>query len=94
MLLPIHVAAGGLAIVLGAVALLVKKGGTTHRRGGLLRLLLAWMQERGRVAHKELLQRAPNQVRVLRADGINPLLDELVQRGYIRRNRDAWEVRS
>ena len=27
MLLPIHVAAGGLAIVLGAVALLVKKGG-------------------------------------------------------------------
>jgi hypothetical protein len=29
MLLPIHVAAGGLAIVLGAVALLVKKGGTS-----------------------------------------------------------------
>jgi hypothetical protein len=36
MLLPIHIAAGGLAIVLGAVALSVKKGGTTHRRGGLL----------------------------------------------------------
>jgi len=36
MLLPIHIAAGGLAIVLGAVALLVKKGGTTHRRSGLL----------------------------------------------------------
>lgn len=36
MLLPIHVAAGGLAIVLGAVALLVKKGGTLHRRSGLL----------------------------------------------------------
>jgi uncharacterized membrane protein len=36
MLLPIHVAAGGLAIVLGAVALLVKKGGTIHRRSGLL----------------------------------------------------------
>jgi uncharacterized membrane protein len=33
MLLPIHVAAGGLAIVLGAVALLVKKGGTIHRSG-------------------------------------------------------------
>lgn len=30
MLLPIHVAAGGLAIVLGAVALLVKKGGPIH----------------------------------------------------------------
>ena len=35
-LLPIHVAAGGIAIVLGAVALLVKKGGTVHRRSGLL----------------------------------------------------------
>ncbi|HEX9163003.1 MAG TPA: hypothetical protein VF980_14955 [Thermoanaerobaculia bacterium] len=36
MLLPIHVAAGGLAIVLGAVALSVKKGGTIHRRSGML----------------------------------------------------------
>jgi len=36
MLLPIHVAAGGLAILLGAVALLVRKGGTIHRRSGLL----------------------------------------------------------
>jgi len=36
LVLPIHVAAGGLALVLGAVALLVKKGGTTHRRSGLL----------------------------------------------------------
>src|SRR5437764_2483849 len=36
MLLSIHIAAGGLAIVLGAVALLVKKGGTSHRRAGLL----------------------------------------------------------
>jgi len=30
MLLPIHLAAGGLALVLGAVALSVKKGGTFH----------------------------------------------------------------
>jgi hypothetical protein len=36
LLLPIHIAAGGLAIVLGAVALAVKKGGTIHRRSGLL----------------------------------------------------------
>ena len=36
MLLPIHIAAGALAIVLGAVALVVRKGGTTHRRSGLL----------------------------------------------------------
>ncbi len=36
MLLPIHVAAGGLAIVFGFTALFVKKGGTIHRRSGLL----------------------------------------------------------
>jgi uncharacterized membrane protein len=36
MLLPIHIAAGGLAIILGAVALSVRKGGTIHRRSGLL----------------------------------------------------------
>jgi uncharacterized membrane protein len=36
MLLPIHIAAGGLALVLGAVALSAKKGGTIHRRSGLL----------------------------------------------------------
>ena len=36
MLLFIHIAAGGLAIVLGAVALVAKKGGSIHRRGGLV----------------------------------------------------------
>ena len=36
MLLPIHILAGALAIVLGAVALSVKKGGTLHRRSGML----------------------------------------------------------
>ncbi|HKO55685.1 MAG TPA: hypothetical protein VJ276_07380 [Thermoanaerobaculia bacterium] len=36
MLLPIHIAAGGLAIILGFIALSVKKGGTIHRRSGLL----------------------------------------------------------
>ena len=36
MLLPIHVAAGGLALVLGAMALSAKKGGTIHRRSGRL----------------------------------------------------------
>ena len=35
MLLPIHVATGGLAIVLGAVALTARKGGPVHRRAGL-----------------------------------------------------------
>src|SRR5215207_8921019 len=36
MLLPMHITAGALALVLGAIALLVKKGGPTHRRSGLL----------------------------------------------------------
>ena len=36
MLLPIHIAAGALAIVLGTVALIAKKGGTIHRRSGML----------------------------------------------------------
>jgi hypothetical protein len=36
MLLPIHVAAGALAMVLGFVALFANKGGNVHRRSGLL----------------------------------------------------------
>ena len=36
MLLPIHIVAGGFAIVLGGVALLAPKGGAMHRGGGLL----------------------------------------------------------
>lgn len=35
-LLPVHIVAGGLAVVLGAVALVVAKGGTVHRQAGLL----------------------------------------------------------
>lgn len=36
MLLPVHIAAGGLAIILGAVALIAAKGGTVHRKAGIL----------------------------------------------------------
>src|SRR5438270_559675 len=36
VLLPIHIVAGGLAIVLGGVALLAAKGATLHRGSGLL----------------------------------------------------------
>jgi hypothetical protein len=36
MLLPVHIVAGGLAIILGGVALLASKGGALHRRFGLL----------------------------------------------------------
>jgi len=34
--LPIHIAAGALAMILGAVALIAKKGGRIHRRSGLI----------------------------------------------------------
>lgn len=36
MLLAIHIIAGGLAVILGFTALFVKKGGTIHRRSGML----------------------------------------------------------
>jgi hypothetical protein len=36
MLLAIHIAAGGLAIVLGGAALIAAKGRTMHRRSGVL----------------------------------------------------------
>src|SRR5579859_7682413 len=36
MLLPVHIAAGGLAIVFGAIALSARKGAALHRRIGLL----------------------------------------------------------
>ena len=36
MLLPVHIVAGGVALILGALALTVKKGGPLHRRSGVL----------------------------------------------------------
>src|SRR3954462_9419799 len=36
MLLPIHIAAGGFAVVLGGIALVAAKGGTGHRGSGML----------------------------------------------------------
>jgi uncharacterized membrane protein len=36
VLLPVHIVAGGLAIILGSVALVASKGATLHRRSGLL----------------------------------------------------------
>jgi len=36
MLLPIHIVAGGLAMIFGGVALAASKGATLHRRSGLL----------------------------------------------------------
>jgi putative DNA primase/helicase len=67
--------------------------GSAERRSTLLRSLVEWFVGRGpSVPHKDVLQRAPRPVRDLRAEGIAKLLDELVERHYIRRVGDAWEV--
>jgi uncharacterized membrane protein len=36
MLLPIHIVAGGFAVVLGGIALVAAKGGPVHRRSGMM----------------------------------------------------------
>ena len=59
-----------------------------------MRTLLEWMQATGTtMAKKVVLQKSPRAIRDLKAAGINPLLEELAQRGYIRDAGDAWEVR-
>lgn len=58
-----------------------------------MRLLQGWIEERRQVKHKDLLQRAPNPVRQLKADGIKPLLNELTERGYIRQSGELREAR-
>lgn len=64
------------------------------RQASLLRMLLEWMRQRApRVPHRDVLQRSPNAVRALRAEGINKLFSELQDRGYVRRAGDSWEVR-
>ena len=67
--------------------------GLEDRRIVLLRMLAAWIAEQGHTTQKHLLQAAPRPLRSLKAEGLKPLLDELVQRGYIRRNGEAWEPR-
>ncbi|GAB3355459.1 MULTISPECIES: YfjI family protein [Giesbergeria] len=59
-----------------------------------LRALWDWMQEQGAIVQqKDILQRCPNPIRKLKAQGIKPLLEQLGQRGYIRALGAGWEVR-
>jgi hypothetical protein len=70
------------------------KQGIEHLHAQRLRDLLDWLQKRGTtVEHAAVLQYAPRALRDLKAEGLSLLLDELVQRGYIRRRGSAWEVR-
>lgn len=69
--------------------------GRQEREEGALRSLLEWMQGRGTtVAKKDVLQACPRPIRSLKAAGINPMLSDLVARGYIRDAGEAWEMRS
>ncbi len=67
---------------------------TAEHHDTLLRTTLDWLTLRGAaVPHRDVLQLSPRPVRSLKAAGIGKLLDELAQRGYIRRAGDTWEVR-
>lgn len=68
--------------------------GRDDRHHQQLLMLVDWMRECGRtVPKKDVLQRSPRPLRKLKAEGIQPLLAELVARGYIREQGQAWEVR-
>ena len=68
--------------------------GRQERQDYKLRTLLAWLQSRGTtVQKKDVLQNSPRPWG-RKAATVNPLLAELVRRGYIREAGKAWEVRN
>ena len=68
--------------------------GRQERTDGRLRTLLTWLQSAGAlVLKKDVLQKSPRPLG-RNAAGLNPLLDDLVRRGYIREAGKSWEVRS
>lgn len=73
--------------------------GRSYRKTQAIHTLLNWLQSQA-AAHcsvvdkNSVLQRSPREVRNLKAEGINPLLEELQRRGYIREAGKAWEVRA
>lgn len=67
--------------------------GRQERKANELRQLLEWLQRTGpRLAKKDVLQKSPRSLG-RKASILNPLLDELAQRGYIRECNGNWEVR-
>jgi putative DNA primase/helicase len=68
--------------------------GRQERTDGRLRVLLAWLQSAGTlVPKKDVLQKSPRPLGRTAAT-LNPLLDDLAHRGYIREAGKSWEVRS
>jgi putative DNA primase/helicase len=68
--------------------------GRQERVDGRLRALLAWIQSAGTlVPKKDVLQKSPRSLGRTAA-ALNPLLEELTRRGYIREAGKSWEVRN
>jgi putative DNA primase/helicase len=65
------------------------------QRQGQLRALLAWLTQQGStVSWERVLQYCPAALRHLKAAGLRPLMDELVERGYARsRDTGQFEIR-
>lgn len=92
---PVETMAGAIAVASFYIGEHVRLTGasTEAQNIRLLRTLWEWIEARGRVAHKDVLQRTPRSLRDLKAKGINRRLEDLTRRGYIRRDGDAWEAR-
>ena len=59
-----------------------------------LHTLWGWLKTKEpRVKHADVLQLVTREIRNLKAERINNLLGELVDRGYIRRDGEHWQVR-
>jgi putative DNA primase/helicase len=74
----------------------VRLMGLSRKVDHIKQLLTLWefMSSRGRpISQEHLLQYAPRSLRLRKAEGLAPLLQELTQRGYIRHRQAAWEVR-
>ena len=64
------------------------------KQHGQLRALMEWMQEQGSLVQQAtILQKSPRSIGHRKKDQLMPLLDELAERGYIRKSGTAWEVR-
>lgn len=69
--------------------------GQKDRHHSQLRELLGWLQENGPlVIKKDLLQKSPRPLRVLKASGLAGLMTDLCRRGYARDLGTGWEIRN
>lgn len=75
--------------------LILTGAGRTDQRNSQLRTLYEWMRDAGPLVYQaNVLQKSPRSVRKLKAEGINDLLAELMDRAYIRNSAaGVWEVR-